>query len=188
MAGLSNLADLLLLGAKLLVGIVNSPTAQWWSEVWSCDPSTGRTSVSSTQSYHQRHRHRPQSPRPVSCLLISSCFCMFYLQLSGSVPSVLWRCWLGGRKGIRPVKNFSGGVLAWLSVWSEVRTCIWPSWCHCHSLSLASVKPRFVWPFWCRLTWVVPEKGPLNGCVWFSAGNTIEKNSSQSLFSLIRMH
>ena len=21
------------------------------------------------------------------------------------VPSVLWRCWLGGRKGIRPVKN-----------------------------------------------------------------------------------
>jgi len=23
--------------------------------------------------------------------------------------SVLWRCWLGGRKGIRPVKNLSGG-------------------------------------------------------------------------------
>jgi len=22
------------------------------------------------------------------------------------LPSVLWRCWLGGRKGIRPVKNF----------------------------------------------------------------------------------
>ena len=22
------------------------------------------------------------------------------------MPSVLWRCWLGGRKGIRPVKNF----------------------------------------------------------------------------------
>ena len=33
-------------------------------------------------------------------------------------PSVLWRCWLGGRKGIRPVKKLSGGVLAWLSVWS----------------------------------------------------------------------
>ena len=27
---------------------------------------------------------------------------------------------------IQPVKN-SGGVLAWLSVWSEVQTCIWPS-------------------------------------------------------------
>ena len=40
---------------------------------------------------------------------------------------MLWHCWLGGRKGIRPVKN-SGGVLPWLSVWSEVQTCIWPSW------------------------------------------------------------
>ena len=49
---------------------------------------------------------------------------------------VLWCCWLGGRKGIRPLKNLSGGVLAWLSVWSEVQTCIWPSWYHCHSLSL----------------------------------------------------
>jgi len=25
------------------------------------------------------------------------------------------------------VKNKIGGVLAWLSVWSEVQTCIWPS-------------------------------------------------------------
>ena len=126
--------------------------------------------------------------------------------------SVLWRCWLSGRKGTRPVKtewwgaicrkspiltcptlaprwgwprwNFakifgisaltllvgrqeghpackklSGGVLAWLSVWSEVQTCKWPSWCHCHSLSLASVKSRLVLPFWYRLTWVVPENG-----------------------------
>ena len=74
-------------------------------------------------------------------------------------PSVLWRCWLGSRKGIRPVKNLSGGVLAWLSVLSEVQTCISPSWCHCHSLSLASVKSRLVVPFWYRLTWLVPEKG-----------------------------
>jgi len=56
-------------------------------------------------------------------------------------------------------------VLAWLSVWSEVQTYIWPSWCHCHSLSLASVKSRLVLPFWYRLTRVVPDKGPLNGCV-----------------------
>jgi len=26
-----------------------------------------------------------------------------------------------------PFKKLSGGVLAWLSVWSEVQTCIWPS-------------------------------------------------------------
>ena len=65
-------------------------------------------------------------------------------------------------------KKLSGGVLAWLSVWSEVQTCIRPSWCHCHSLSLASVKSKLVLPFWYRLTWVVPEKRPLNECVWFS--------------------
>ena len=47
----------------------------------------------------------------------------------------------------------------WLSVWSKVQTCIWPSWCHCHSLSLASVKSRLVLPFWYQPTQVVPEKG-----------------------------
>ena len=62
-------------------------------------------------------------------------------------------------------EGLSGGVLAWLSVWSEVQTCMWPSWCHCRSLSLASLKSRFILPFWYRLTRVVPDKGPLNGCV-----------------------
>ena len=71
---------------------------------------------------------------------IMFCYWMFI-----EMPSVLWRCWLGGRKGIWPVKNLSGGVLAWLSVWSKVQTCIWPSRCHCHSLSLASVKSRLVY-------------------------------------------
>ena len=80
-------------------------------------------------------------------------------------PSVLWRCGLGGRKGIWPVKN-SGEVWVWLSVWSEVQTCIRPSWCHCLSLSLALVKSRLALPIWYRLTWVVPEKGPLNVCVY----------------------
>ena len=56
-------------------------------------------------------------------------------------------------------------MLAWLSVWSKVQTCIWPSWCHCYSLSLASVKSRLVLPFWYQLTRVIPEKGPLNRCV-----------------------
>jgi len=34
----------------------------------------------------------------------------------------------------------------------------------CHSLSLAPVKSRLVLPFWYRLTQVVLEKRPLNGC------------------------
>ena len=72
---------------------------------------------------------------------------------------------VGRQKGHPACKKLSGGVLAWLSVWSKVQTSIWPSWCHCHSLSLASVKSRLVLPFWYRLTWVVPEKGPLNVCV-----------------------
>jgi len=33
------------------------------------------------------------------------------------------------------------------------------------SLSLASVKSRLVLPFWHRLTRVVPDKGPLDGCM-----------------------
>ena len=31
---------------------------------------------------------------------------LYFLQVVVFVPSVLWRCWLGGRKGIRPVKNW----------------------------------------------------------------------------------
>jgi len=54
------------------------------------------------------------------------------------LPSLLWRCWLGSRKGIQPVK-ICGEVLAWLSIWGNVQICIWFSWCHCHSLSLAPV-------------------------------------------------
>ena len=66
----------------------------------------------------------------------------------------------GRQEGHPAWKKLSGGLLAWLSVWSKVQTCIWPSWCHCHSLSLASVKSTLVLPFWHRLTRVVPEKGP----------------------------
>ena len=72
---------------------------------------------------------------------------------------------VGRQEGHPACKKLSGEVLTWLSVWSEVQTCIWPSWCHCHSLSLASVKSRLVLPFWYRPTRVVMEKGPLNVCV-----------------------
>ena len=80
---------------------------------------------------------------------------------------------VGRQEGHPACKKLSGGVLAWLSDWSEMQTCIWPCWCHCRSLSLASVKSRLVLPFWYRLTWVVQEKGPSNGCVcvgWRTTG------------------
>ena len=57
---------------------------------------------------------------------------------------------VGRQEGHPAFKKLSGGMLAWLSVWSEVQTCI---------------SPRLVLPFWYRLTRVVPEKWLLNGCV-----------------------
>ena len=72
---------------------------------------------------------------------------------------------VGQQEGHPACKKPSGGMLAWLFVWSNVQICIWPSWCHCHSLSLTSVKSRLVLPFWYHLTWVVPDKWPLNACV-----------------------
>ena len=95
-----------------------------------------------------------------------STFSNHFSSAFSAMPPVLWRCWLGGRKGIWPVKKLSGGVLACLSVWSEVQTCIRPSWCHCHSLSLASVKSRLALLFWYRLTRVVPDEGQLNVCTY----------------------
>jgi len=65
-----------------------------------------------------------------------------------SLPLVLWHCWLGGRKGIQPVKKLSGEVLAWLSVWSEVQMiCIWSSYASSTATpsSLAPVKSRMVY-------------------------------------------
>jgi len=61
-------------------------------------------------------------------------------------------------------KKLSGGVLAWLSVWSEVQMHIaqlmpLPLTVSCFS------KIQIDLPFWYRLTQVVPDKGPLNGCV-----------------------
>jgi len=53
---------------------------------------------------------------------------------------------LGRQEGHPACKKLSGGVL-----------------------SLASVKSRLVVPFWYWLTRVVPDKGPLNGCVCYVA-------------------
>ena len=83
-----------------------------------------------------------------------------------TMPSVLWRCWLGSRKGIRPVKNewWGAGMVICLEQGADLHMAqLIPLpltvWC------LASLKSRLVLPFRYRLTWVVPERGPLNGCV-----------------------
>jgi len=70
--------------------------------------------------------------------------------------------WVAGRAW--PVKNWVVGC--WHGCLSGVRCRLAyvpadATATHC----LASVKSRLVLPFWYRLTWVVLEKGPLNGCV-----------------------
>ena len=99
------------------------------------------------------------------CEWFQYCRYFVYLQGTASLTFSALTLLVGRQEGHPACKKLSGGVLAWLSVWSEVQTCTWPSWCHCHSLSLASVKSRLVLPLWYRLTWAVPEKGLLNGCV-----------------------
>ena len=57
---------------------------------------------------------------------------------------------VGRQEGHPACKNLSGGVLASLSIWSEVQTCscwmtrIWPNWCHCHSLSQVQIGLTFL--------------------------------------------
>jgi len=52
--------------------------------------------------------------------LVISCQWLLYYVLCN--PSVLWRCWLGVRKGIRPVKNWVVGC--WRGCLHGVQTCI----------------------------------------------------------------
>ena len=59
----------------------------------------------------------------------------WHIKHSLLMPSVLWRCWLGGRKSTRPVKNRAVGY--WHGYLSGARC---RCWCHCHSLSLAPCK------------------------------------------------
>jgi len=71
---------------------------------------------------------------------------------------------LGGRKGIRPVKKLSGGVLAWLSVWSEVQM-------HMAQLMPLPLTVSCSSKIQTGFTFLVPaqvvlDKGPLNGRVF----------------------
>ena len=49
---------------------------------------------------------------PLQNYIASNFVTIFWYQ-----PSVLWRCWLGGRKGIRPVKNWV--VRSWCGICLE---------------------------------------------------------------------
>ena len=63
------------------------------------------------------------------CIFFNICSDYFYF----CCLQCFWPCLqcfdaVGRVAGTHPAcKKLSGGVLAWLSVWSEVQTCIWPS-------------------------------------------------------------
>jgi len=55
----------------------------------------------------------------VLCIII---FGTFSFPIAFSALTLL----VGRQEGHLACKKLSGGVLAWLSVWSEVQTCVWP--------------------------------------------------------------
>jgi len=104
------------------------------------------------------------------CLSVPLGFCFEHLSVCWSVFltqnckwiftgfSVLWRCWLGGRNGIQPVKHWVVGV--------GVVICLERG----AGLHMAQLMPlpltvscfseiQIGFTFWYRLTWVVLEKG-----------------------------
>ena len=76
---------------------------------------------------------------------------------------VLWHCWLCCGKGIRPVKIEWWGAGAGICLGRSADLYM-SQLMPLPPLSLASVKSRLDLPFWYWLTWVVLDKGPLNGC------------------------
>jgi len=67
-----------------------------------------------------------------------------------------------GNPACKKTELWGAGVVICLEWGADLHMA---SWCHCNSLSLASVKSRLVLPFWYQLTRVVPDKGLLNGSV-----------------------
>jgi len=85
---------------------------------------------------------------------------------------------VGQQEGHPTCKKLRGGVLAWLSVWSKVQTCIWSSWCHCHSLSLASVKSRLVFTARCYASALLAMGLCLCPCLCLSVSVSVTSRSS----------
>ena len=83
------------------------------------------------------------------------------LWLQPIMPSVLWCCWLGSRKGIRPVKNWVvgcwRGCLGWSADLHISQQMPLPLTISCSSSKSRLVLTFLVLPFWYLLTRVVPD-------------------------------
>jgi len=98
----------------------------------------------------------------VECVVLGSFF-VFSLSFCVILPSVLSHCWMGCRKGIRPVNIWVVGAVMVISLG-------WGADLHMAQLMplpftiTCSSKSRLVLPSWYRLTGIVQDKGPWNGC------------------------
>ena len=87
---------------------------------------------------------------------------IFFLGGGRILPSVIWRCWLGGRKGIRPVKTeWSGaGVVIWLERGADLHMAqLMPLPLTVSCFSKIQIGFTFLVPADPEIT----GKGPLNG-------------------------
>jgi len=70
----------------------------------------------------------------------------FSLMSNQDLPSVLWCCWLGVRKGIWPVKIRLMRCWCGYLLERSTNSLHMVSWCHCHPIMSASAKSRMVYP------------------------------------------
>ena len=78
---------------------------------------------------------------------------------------VLWYCWLGRRRSIRPVKNMEWWDAGMVVCLYEVQmTCIWSGWCHCHPVISCFSKIQNGYHSGYRPTRVDQDKTPLSDC------------------------
>ena len=94
------------------------------------------------------------------CLIFGIYFNLQGMKVAYSALTLL----VGQQEGHPACKKLSSEVLAWLSVWSEVQTCM----AHLMPLPLTVScfsKIQIGLPFWYRLARVVPDKGSLNWCL-----------------------
>ena len=61
------------------------------------------------------------------CEPLQKAIVLLYLYILFSIAFSALTLLVGRQEGHPACKKPSGGVLAWLSVWSKVQTCIWPS-------------------------------------------------------------
>jgi len=90
------------------------------------------------------------------------CYLFLFISFFIYVPSMLWCCLLGGRKGIRPVKNWVVGC--WCGYVSGSRCRLHMAQLMPLSLTISCsskfrlVLPSWILPLWYWLTRAVPDK------------------------------